>query len=433
MKITGSTSAEIFDRIRQGVRTGQLQPGDPLPPVRDLALTLDVNRNTVAAAYKRLVAAGIAVTQGRLGTVIRANEVLGEQEGTHHDSPLIDLAGGNPNPEWLPDPATMLAACRRPPRLYGAAVVNPGLERHARAWFSPDCPAGFAIDLTHGAVDAVERLLSAYLAPGDQVAVEDPCFLSSINTLRTAGFEAAGVPIDGQGMRADALEAALAQGAQAVIITPRAHNPTGCGLGVTRARALRGVLSRHPHVLVIVDDHFALLAESPYHNVIPKEAQRWALVRSLSKALGPDLRLAFVASDAQTSHRLRLRLAGGTSWVSHILQDIAEACLQEPRAARLPEARADYARRRRLLVDALRAEGIEAAANADGLNLWLPLAADSQAVAGELARQGWLVRAGDAFGVAEAARGLRITISTLLPEQARRFAADLRGALDRHG
>lgn len=433
MKITGTTSAEIFERIRLLVRTGQLLPDAALPPVRDLAASLQVNRNTVAAAYKRLVAAGIAVTQGRLGTVIRGNEVLGEQEGTHHDSPLVDLAGGNPNPDWLPDPAAMLAMRPRSARMYGTPVMNPELERYARAWLSADCPAGFAIDPTHGAVDAVERLLSAYLAPGDQVAVEDPCFLSSINTLRTAGFEATGVAMDGQGMRADELEAALARGAQAVIITPRAHNPTGCNLGVTRARALRGVLSRYPHVLVIVDDHFALLAESAYHNVIPKETQRWALIRSVSKALGPDLRLAFVASDAQTSNRLRLRLAGGTSWVSHILQDIAEACLLGPHKERLVQARADYGRRRGLLADALRAEDIAIAGNADGLNLWLPLAVDSQAIAGDLARLGWLVRAGDGFGVMRAAQGLRVTISTLEPAQARRLAADLRGALDRRG
>jgi DNA-binding transcriptional MocR family regulator len=180
-----------------------------------------------------------------------------------------------------------------------------------------------------------------------------------------------------------------------------------------------------------VDDHFALLAESPYHNVIPRQTQHWALVRSLSKALGPDLRLALVAADAQTSNRLRLRLAGGTSWVSHVLQDIAEAYLLDPRRNRLADARADYARRRELLADALHAEGVDVADGADGLNLWLPLATDSQAVAGELARLGWLVRAGDAFGITDAARGLRITISTLLPDQASRLATDLRATLER--
>ncbi|WP_154587132.1 aminotransferase class I/II-fold pyridoxal phosphate-dependent enzyme, partial [Bordetella pertussis] len=111
-------------------------------------------------------------------------------------------------------------------------------------------------------------------------------------------------------------------GAQAVLLTPRAQNPTGASLTRARARALRQVLQRYPHVMVIADDHFAHLSASPYHSPIPAAALRWALVRSVSKALGPDLRLAFVASDPDTSRRLRLRLASGTTWVSHLLQDV---------------------------------------------------------------------------------------------------------------
>ncbi|STU97074.1 transcriptional regulator of pyridoxine metabolism [Klebsiella pneumoniae subsp. ozaenae] len=48
-----------------------MQPGEVLPPVRELASQLAVNRNTVAAAYKRLVTSGLAVSQGRNGTAIK--------------------------------------------------------------------------------------------------------------------------------------------------------------------------------------------------------------------------------------------------------------------------------------------------------------------------------------------------------------------------
>ena len=54
----------------------------------------------------------------------------------------------------------------------------------------------FDINVTHGAVDAIERLLVSHLVPGDKVAVENPCFLSSINTLRSAGMAAIGVAMD---------------------------------------------------------------------------------------------------------------------------------------------------------------------------------------------------------------------------------------------
>ncbi|SSW64549.1 transcriptional regulator PtsJ [Achromobacter agilis] len=430
MKIQGKTAAEIFDCVRALLQSGQLRPGQALPPVRDLAVELDINRNTVAAAYKRLAAAGIAVTQGRLGTLIREPSGPGEQEGALTNSPLVDLASGNPAPAWLPDITAALATRPYVPRLYGEPTVNAGLEHYARAWFAPDCPAPFDINLTHGAVDAIERLLGSHLVAGDKVAVENPCFLSSINMLRIAGLQAAGVPVDAEGMQVQALEAALGKGAQAVILTPRAHNPTGCSLSARRARALARVLAKYPHVMVIVDDHFALLSNSEYHSVLASGAQRWALVRSLTKTLGPDVRLAMVASDPATSRQLRLRLASGTSWVSHLLQDMVEVTLGRPEVARqMARAREDYARRRRMLEDALREHGIPCAAQGDGLNLWIPLDTDDQAVALALAHRGWLVRHGEAFGVQEPVRGLRITVSGLEPGQCQALARDIRDSL----
>lgn len=65
--LAGKTASEIFDNIRHLVQSGGLQPGEVLPPVRELASQLAVNRNTVAAAYKRLVTSGLAVSQGRNG------------------------------------------------------------------------------------------------------------------------------------------------------------------------------------------------------------------------------------------------------------------------------------------------------------------------------------------------------------------------------
>ena len=119
MRIFGKTSGEIFDSIRALTQTGGLMPGQELPTVRDLAVTLGVNRNTVSLAYKRLVTAGVAVTKGRLGTVIREQLRPGEQEGSLPGSPLVDLGSGNPNTHWLPDIGAILASRPYRTRLYG--------------------------------------------------------------------------------------------------------------------------------------------------------------------------------------------------------------------------------------------------------------------------------------------------------------------------
>ncbi len=432
MEIVGKTAAEIFESIRALTQAGAIKPGQELPTTRDLAAALRVNRNTVSMAYKRLSVAGIAVTQGRLGTVISKQPDPGEQEGLVPGSPLVDLGSGNPNPAWLPDISAALT--RRPyrPRLYGEATVDPEMEDLARQWLTGHCPDRFEVVLTNGAVDATERLLAACLSANDKVAVEDPCFMGSVNTLRIAGLQAVGVSIDAQGMSVEGLELALAQGVQAVILTPRAHNPTGVSLSAMRARKLRAVLARYPHVLVIADDHFSLLATADYHDVIPSTAMRWALVRSMSKMLGPDLRFAFVACDERTALRLRLRLAPGTNWVSHLLQDAVVACLCSPEAAaRLSLAREDYAQRRERLTAALGANGIAVTAPADGLNLWLPLPKSSHSIVLALARRGWLVRGGEAFAVQTPAHGLRITISTVDVAGAQSFAKVLSDALQK--
>lgn len=424
--IIGKTASEIFDNIRHLVQSGVLKPGDVLPPVRELAGKLSVNRNTVAAAYKRLVTSGLAISQGRNGTAIKTHNTLPALEGGDPSSPLKDISSGNPDPTRLANVKNYLSAIAAAPRLYGDAAVDPRLAAWAHAWMSKDSGVDAEINLASGAIDALERLLCALLLPGDSVAIEDPCFLSSINMLRYAGFTPSPVPVDAESMQPDALEEALRNGARAVIITPRAHNPTGCSLSEPRARAIRDILARYPQVLVIIDDHFALLSSTPWHSPLAAESRRWALVRSLSKTLGPDMRLAIVASDCETSAALRLRLNSGSQWVSHLLQDLVIACLNDDAfMASLTESRRHYRRQHEKLIAALARCGITHLTPGDGLNFWFPLEEPSQPVALRLAHAGWLVREGETFGIRAPSHGLRLSLATLSDEEINKLASDL--------
>jgi GntR family transcriptional regulator len=62
---------QIVRQVQGGVAQGHLKPGDPLPTVRQLATDLELNRNTVARAYKRLEDQGVILTAGRKGTFVR--------------------------------------------------------------------------------------------------------------------------------------------------------------------------------------------------------------------------------------------------------------------------------------------------------------------------------------------------------------------------
>lgn len=427
LEISGRAAADIAASVRALIERGALQPGQALPPVRTLADTLGVNRNTAVAAYRQLTQAGVVVTSGRGGTHVADRSAV-PQEGFAADNVLRDVATGNPDPDLIPDPSRALARIAGRPVLYGEPVIDPGLELWAQSWMRSDLePEELRLTITSGAADAVERLLAQALVRDDAVALEDPCFLTSIHTVRVGGYRPVPVPVDDEGMTVEGLRAALEQGVRAIVCTPRAQNPTGASLTEARAEELRAVLRAHPYVLVIEDDHFSMLSSRPFHSLIGPDHRRWALVRSVSKFLGPDMCLAVTASDPDTAERLAMRLTPGTTWVSHLLQRLALALVTDPDvAAAIEAAGAHYAAQNRAFAARLTALGVPAAAG-DGLNLWVALPVPARDVSEQLMRRGWLARPGDAFALAEApaARRLRLTVHDLDDADAERLAADI--------
>ncbi|MGA2597101.1 MAG: GntR family transcriptional regulator [Bryobacteraceae bacterium] len=66
---------QIIDSVLGGIASGTLQPGNQLPTVRQLAVDLSINPNTVVRAYRELEIRGILTTQQGTGTFITDKEV----------------------------------------------------------------------------------------------------------------------------------------------------------------------------------------------------------------------------------------------------------------------------------------------------------------------------------------------------------------------
>lgn len=62
--------AQLIAQIRRAIRRGDLKPGDQLPTVRQLAVELRINPNTVARAYAELERDGLIATQQGRGTFV---------------------------------------------------------------------------------------------------------------------------------------------------------------------------------------------------------------------------------------------------------------------------------------------------------------------------------------------------------------------------
>ena len=413
--------------LEAAIRDGALGPGDPLPSVRELAAAAAVSPATAAAALAVLRRRGMIVTRERRRSFISPRPPLGVAAAVATiPAGVRDLASGHPDPALLPDLAPVLASLDAGHRTYDDEPVIAELSELARADFADSGVEAERICLASGALDGVERVLGAHLRPGDRVAVEDPCYSSLLDLVRAMGLEPVPVAIDEFGLLPRRLAAVLAAGLDAVILTPRAQNPTGAALDRARADELARLLADHRQLLVIEDDHQGPVAGAPGLSVVAGR-ERWARIRSITKALGPDIRLAFITGDEATVSRVDGRLAVGPGWVSEILQRLVVELMRSKNVrAGLARAARVYATRREALLTALANHGVVASGRS-GFNVWIPVL-DEAAVVAALLERDWAVAPGAPFRL-DAPPAVRATTATLRPREAAAFADDLAAVL----
>jgi len=412
------------------VGAGELAPGQLLPPMRELAVELGVNPNTVAAAYRTLRERGVIETAGRRGSRVRSKPATTGREYIRVEVPegVRNVANGNPDPALLPPLGPAFAAAAeqgdREPVLYGESTVDPELARLARARMDTDGVPEGPLAVASGSLDVIERVLAAHLKPGDTVAVEDPGWGSLLDLVPALGLRIAPVGVDDEGPRAEDVRHALESGARALIVTDRAQNPTGASVTATRARALRSVLGEYPETLLIEDDHGHGIVDLPLHP-LAGVTRHWAFVRSVAKAYGPDLRLAVLTGDEVTVDRVHGRHRLGPGWVSRVTQR-AVVRLWADGVLDTAEVADTYRGRRDRLIDALAERGIEAHGRS-GLNVWIPVPDETGAVA-RLLHAGWAVAPGARFRMS-APQGIRVTVATLGVEETVELADAVRAAV----
>jgi DNA-binding transcriptional MocR family regulator len=421
---SGSSANEIVADIEAAVRDGRLLPGEALPAVRTLATQLGLSPATISSAYRELRIRGIARGHRRAGTRITGAPPTAPRPAQVVPAGVRNLLAGSPDPELLPAfPAlTGRRTAQVSPRLYGDAAMSPDLAELAAARFAADGVDPAHLAVVGGALDGVERAVGAWLRPGDRIAVEDPGYPPLLDLLAAMDISAVPISLDALGARPDSLAEALSGGCRGLVTVPRAQSPTGAAWDAGRVAELSAVLAAHPDVLVVEDDHAADVAGAPGVTLTAGRSRR-VTIRSVSKSLGPDLRLAVLAGDAVTIARVEGRQALGTGWVSYLLQQAVAALWADPEVTSLLErATAVYAQRRDTLIGGLASRGI-AASGRSGLAIWVPVA-DELSVTSALLDRGWAVAPGERFRIASPP-GIRVGIGTITPEESARFAVDL--------
>lgn len=241
------------------------------------------------------------------------------------------------------------------------------------------------------------------------VAVEEPGYPTLFDTMERAGGRLLGIAVDRFGAIPISLDAALRDGARLVILTPRGHNPTGASWSSDRLSELSEVLKSHPDAIVVEDDQVAGITTTKPGTLlsIPELENRVLHIRSFSKSVAPDMRMAVAVARPFIREPLSEAKTFADGWSSRLLQRVLARTLQTDEAnVALNRARDAYRDRRQSACAALNQivvpRGGACWPGSDGVNVWvrLPPGADSKLIQERSAAAGVRIADGEPFFIA---------------------------------
>jgi DNA-binding transcriptional MocR family regulator len=438
---TGPKYAAIADAIAAAIRTGELRPGERLPPQRALAARLQVDLTTVTRAYGLARQAGLIEGAGKLGSFVR-NDAMPQVFGE-----TTSEAGMNvpPQPAFalLPEAirsgtAELLRAGRHSPILQYQPSAGNMLDRTAAAAALtargiPTAPAEVAI--TAGAQNALHALLATAFEAGDTICCGAFVYAGMKALARRLRLRLEPVAGDAEGLLPDAVEQAFRRGARAVYLTPTNDNPTTATIGMARRAAIVAAARRHGAV-IIEDDAYGLLPSLPPAPIASLAPELTWHIGGTSKIISPVLRVAHLRVPAGGRMADLVRDVHETSVMAPPLNAaLVTLWLRNGSFDRLVAAvRAEAIARQRIAARALK--GLRFAADAEGYHLWMevPARADVERLVAAVRPLGLSAVAGDTFAISPGAGRSHLRLSMGGPidharlERALDHAASLCGA-----
>ena len=304
------------------IQSGSLKRGERLPPTRELAGLLGLNRTTVSAAYELLEAEGLITGQVGRGSfvtgrdaapvaglnweaILEASHVTPAQSALKPGADTISFAVSRSCEELFPL-EDFRASCEEvmagPDFASVLQLGSPGGYEPLRQYLIEGSRRegvlrpGDDVMITTGCQQALDLVRRVVMQPGDKVLVEEPVYPGVKNLFLESGAELTGIAVQANGMDVAQLERALAKARfKALVLTPNFQNPTGA----TMDREGREAILRLAHnagMVVIENDIYGQLRYEGQALPTLKQLDSTGdslLVRSFSKISFPGLRVGW--------------------------------------------------------------------------------------------------------------------------------------------
>ncbi|MER8860016.1 PLP-dependent aminotransferase family protein [Mesorhizobium sp. M0757] len=426
----GAKYRAIADAIAAAINSGELRPGERLPPQRDLSFRMEVSVQTVFQAYAELERRGLVSGEVGRGTYVRyANldkvpgSIVDKREEDFLDFSTIAPIVGEAHVQALRDMLAVLSKSRGlEPLLSNRPIV--GLHHHRSLGADWLKALGLkasseTILITNGCQHGLWVALASLTEPGDVVASDHLVDSSVITSSTILKLQLRGLASDSSGVLPDAFAALCSRERVKVLcLTPTLNNPTASFMDEVRRRAIAEI-ARKFNVWIIEDDVFGPLVEKGPPPIAAFAPERTCYATSFSKSVMHSLRTGYllVPEDLVSRAVSRLRTTG---WMSNSFgAEISCRWLSDGTTAELIAwQRQKLGQRHKILERALK--DFQKNTNSTSLHVWLSLPGlwRTGPFIEEARRRGVLITGPDPFIVGREAdpHAVRLTIGDSVRE-----------------
>jgi len=315
--------------IRQQIQDGRLAPGTRIPPTRELAGQLGLNRTTVAAAYELLEAEGLIRGHVGRGSFVAQPAEAAPAGGIDWEGRFLAAASSDPplpaaptGPDAISFTSARPAEDLFPMDEFRAACIEVIESREAARILQLGSPFGYAplreyllrearewddLLITNGCQQALDLLQRLFTVPGDAVLVEDPIYPGLKNVFARAGLRTVGVPVGLDGLDPEALPRLIArERPRLLVVTPNFQNPTGATMPLAARQTLLK-MAQEAGLIVIENDIYGELRYegAPLPTLKQLDSTGDVLqIKSFSKLAFPGLRVGWVTGPQAVVQRL---------------------------------------------------------------------------------------------------------------------------------
>lgn len=425
--------AAYVDAFAKRIASGELKPGDRLPPQRTFAYDSGIAVSTAGRVYSELLRRGLVVGEVGRGTFVAGAAPSGP---TFRSEPLdgrIDLDFNFPT---IPEQAALIAksmsglhrvdvlsAAMAPitmRRIDAARTVVASFVASAHWRPQPD-----AFVLTGCGRQSIAAAISALVPVGGRLAVEAISYPLVKSTAARLGITIVPIGLDAEGPLPEHIARAHRAGAlSAIYLQPVMHNPLGHTIGAKRRGELIRLASKLD-IFIVEDLVYGFLSDTP--PMAAEAPDRCLVVDSLSKRVASGMALGWLAVPRTLRDRVAAAMRAGAWHADPFALEISVRMMSDGTASQIARMkRLDAGRRQAIVADTLK--DFERDAHPGSYHVWLRLPEGwrSEAFAAAAARAGVSLTPSSAFAMTPGHAPNAVRLALGLPT-----AAELKLALGR--